>query len=499
MPVKNNKSVAEIRDYAARQEQIKAIRASMSDAMVRLVNLTKDARSKTFLSVDKSKLRTWLKNPLSNEASIREMSQFLYRMSYQYRTMVSYYASMVDLSAYSVIPTVDVEKELSQEDSDKKAYLKKFSKTLKQVRKMNLASEIGKCLIIAWREDAFYGYTYEDKDGFFIMPLDGKYCKISSISFDGTLNFAFDFSYFRTYEDDLEYWDEEFKEKYELYKQNSRNNRWQELNHDRTICLKVNNDDTSLVLPPFVQLFNQIIDLIDLQSIQSVKDELSIYKLLVARLETLSGTTEVDDFAVDIDTAIDYYNRLADALPDCVSSVISPLKIDTIEFKGTTTEDTDMIANSMSNLFKAGGCAQVLDAESISNTKGWTAAIQADSLKGIFTLLPQIEKWHNRYLENVIHNHCPIKYIRVTPYTKADVIDQYKDAAQYGIPVKIAYASLLGFDPLETMSLAYLENDCLDLAHKWIPLQSSHTQSGTVEEGNIDDDLGDTGGGNDKE
>lgn len=498
MPTKN-KSVAEIRNYTERQEKIKAIRASMSDALVRLVNLTDTNKSKSFLSVDKSKLRTWLKNPLSNEASIREMSQFLYRMSYQYRTMIGYYASMIDLSAYSVIPTINIEEELSQEDSDKKTYLKKFSKTLKQVRKMNLASEIGKCLIIAWREDAFFGYTYEDKDGFFIMPLEGKYCKISSINFDGTLNFAFDFSYFRTYTDDLEYWDDEFKKKYELYQTDMKNYRWQELEHNRTICLKVNNDDTSLVLPPFVQLFNQIIDLIDLQSIQSVKDELSIYKLLVARLETISGSTEVDDFAVDIDTAIDYYNRLAESLPDCVSSVISPLKIDTIEFKGTTTEDTDMIANSMSNLFKAGGCAQVLDAESISNTKGWTAAIQADSLKGISTLLPQIEKWHNRYLENSIRNHCPIKYIRVTPFTKGDVIDQYKDAAQYGIPVKIAYASLLGFDPLETMSLAYLENDCLDLARKWIPLQSSHTQSGSLEENADVDKPEDVGGSVDDE
>lgn len=81
-------------------------------------------------------------------------------------------------------------------------------------------------------------------------------------------------------------------------------------------------------MPPLSGLFEPLIDLIDLQSIQSVKDDLSIYKLLVARLETLTNSDEPDDFSVDIDTAIEYYNRLVESLPDCVSAAISPLKIE---------------------------------------------------------------------------------------------------------------------------------------------------------------------------
>ena len=489
MEQSNKKSaVQRVKDYEQKKQYIAQIRASLQDKIVQLTNLSK-TESITYSTFSKDKLRNYLKNPKTNEQNLRELSQFLYRMSNQYRRIIHYYAEMIDLNAYMVIPIRDY-----GDTSDKKEqYLKRYNTTLKYIRKMNMSSQIMKCLITAWREDAFFGYVYEDNDSFYIMPLEGKYCRISSVNYDGSLNFAFDFSYFRSHSDDLDYWDEEFTKKYALYQENVRDNRWQELDRDRTICLKVNVDDVHLVIPPFVQLFSQIIDLIDLQSIQSVKDELSIYKLLVARMETLSGTDEPDDFAVDVDTAMDYYTKLESNLPECVSSCISPLPIDVIEFKGNTTEDVDMISNSMSNLFKAAGVAQILDAEHLSGDEAFKAAILADANMALKILLPQIQVWHNHYLQNHVRNACPIKYIEVTPSTKETVMAQYAEAAQYGVPVKLAYASLLGLDPLEANSLTYLENDCLGLTENWLPLQSSHTQSGLIttektEETNDDND-----------
>lgn len=462
----------EAKDYQIKLDYLNQIRNFISDKAVQLANLSKTSNI-SYTMFNKERLRAFMRNPKANEQALRELSQFLYRMSYQYKRLINYCATMIDLTAYSVIPI----KEFGDTSDNQKQYYKRYNQTLKLVRKMNLPSELHKAMVIAWKEDVFYGYIYEDNDDFYIMPLDGKYCRISSVNYDGSFNYAFDFSYFRQYGDDLDYWDPEFKEKYELYLKDIRNARWQELDRNRTICLKVNIEDHKLVIPPFVPLFEMIIDLVDLQSIQAVKDDLSIYKLLVARMETLNGTDEPDDFAVDIDTAIEYFNRMKEDLPDYVNAIISPLPVEPIEFKGNTTEDVDMISNSMSNLFKAAGVSLVLDSSQVNSTEALKMAILCDSLMVLNPLLPQIEVWHNRYMQLQLKHACPIKYIRVTPYTKGDVIERYETAAQYGLPVKIAYATLLGFDPLEVNSLAYLENDCLNLAETWEPLKSSHTTS----------------------
>ena len=465
---KNTKSAKEIKIYT--DEQIAKF-AKTKDALS-LLDLTKN-ENRTFTIFSKDKLRTYMQNPKSNESNLRALSQFLYRMSHQYRRLVHYYAEMIDLTAYSVIPIHNI-----TEENDVDSIKQQYYDTCVQVEKMNMPSQIMQALISAWRDGVFYGYVYEDDSGFFILPLDGSYCKVSSVNFDGSLNFAFNFSYFRSNSQFLEYWDKEFTTKYNAYTGDN-TLQWQELDPARTICLKVDIDDKTMSIPPFVSLFEQIIDLIDLQSIQSIKDELSIYKLIVAHMETNPNTNEADDFLVDIDTAIAYYDRLAEALPDNVNSVLSPLPLDSIEFKGSDTSDVDMISNSMSNLFKSAGVAQILDNTNITGQTAFEASILCDSLMAMKILLPQTEVWVNRYLTYTMGDHASVKYVEVTPYTKSKKIKEVTEAATYGAPVKLMLATLQGYSPLEVMSMQFLENDVFQLHNNWIPLMSSHTTSGS--------------------
>lgn len=471
---RSSKTTKEIRDYAAKQEDLKLKFAAAKQAL-QLIDLTK-SESRTFTVFNKELLRSYMQNPKSNESSLRNFSRFLYRVSHNYRRLINYQAEMVDLSAYSVIPKID----FLEDSHDDEKIKKSFFDTLTQLGKMNMASEILKCLIIAWREDTFYGYIYEDDSGFFIYPLDGDYCKVSSINYDGTLNFAFDFSYFRSHQADLEYWDKEFSSKYNSYN-NDRTLRWQELDPEREIVIKVNIDDPTLNIPPLSGLFEPLIDLIDLQSIQAVKDDLSIYKLLVARMETLTNADEPDDFSVDIDTAIEYYNRLAASLPDCVYSAISPLKIEPIEFEADQTQDVNRIADATSNLFKSSGGAQILDNEKVSGTTAFEAAILCDTMMAVKPVLPQIEERINRYLTYILgDDHAKVKYFEISPYTKSKKKKELLESGQNGVPVKLAVAALDGFSPLDTLTLDYLENSVLKLHETWIPFSVSYTQSGNA-------------------
>lgn len=468
-PSKNKLSVAEVKKRQLDYERKMELFAKAKDAL-QYLDLTK-TETRTFQTYSKERLRSYMKNPKSNESNLRNLSQFLYRVSQPYRRLVNHNAQQMDLTAVVVSPKIDI-----TQDNDVDSIRKDYYDTCVELDKMSMATEIYKMLVIAWREDAAYGFIYEDDDSFMIMPLDGNYCKISSSNYDGTFNFAFDFSYFRSHSECLEYWDKDFNSMYTKYS-NDNTLRWQELPPEKTICIKVNSDDPTMCIPPYVAMFEAIIDNVDLQSITSVKDNLSIYKLLVARLQPLSGTDNPDDFEVDPSTAIDYYNKLIANLPPEVSCILSPMPIESIEFKGTTTDDNDMINTSTNNLFKTSGGSLVL------NNTGTTATVArsqmvADMLQGLRPLLGQVCKWVNRYLSYNLSNPSIVHYIETSPWMKNEKRTEVIQSAQYGVPDKMLLAALDGMSPLETLRMQFLENQVLAIHDNWLPLNSTHTQSG---------------------
>lgn len=471
------KTVKEMKDVLQKYENLKEIFAATNEAL-QLVDLTK-TETRTYQTYSRDILRTYLKSPKSYESQIRNLSKYLYRLCYEYRRICIFYASMICGDAFNIIPLID-----PTQENNKDEVLKKYYETLIRWQRMDFANELIKLLIVAWREDTVYAYVYDDSDQeggtCFFHILDGDYCRICAIE-EGVFRFAFDFSYFRNHKSELEFWDVEFQRKYDLYDKDS-TLRWQELEPERQICFKVNSDDPTMDYPSFASLFEAIINAIDLQALQNAKDELSVYKLLVARLQPLSGTDSPDDFEVDVNTAIKYYNRLAESLPESIASCISPLPIEAIEFKDlNTTDDTDMISSSLSNIFKHIG-GVILD-----NDKSGTAITNMQTIldmkMGQSTLLPQVQKWINLYFNYVIgEDHAFVKYIDgVSPYTRKEKRKELLESAQNGMPTKLEISILDGKSPLEATSMLYLENEVLGLTSKLIPLANSYVQSGMPE------------------
>ena len=478
-------SAKEIAEFTARQERVKTYKQAAKEALQLLDLQNPPSRSYTIYS--KESLRNYLKNPLSdsNQQNLRKVSQFLYHLSFQLRRIIAYYAGQVELNCYNVVPNTSMVK-----NNDINATLKNYEEVLNWLEKMNIQKQMYELLVTAWREDCVFTYTYWDNSGdndinnFVIMPMDGTYCKISSINYDGTFNYAWDFSFFTgSNEVYLEYWDKEFTTKYNLYKKDNKL-RWQELDPQRAVCFKINSDQSDRVIPPLASLYEDIIDLIDLRGISNVKDALSIYKLLVAKIDTLNGTKDPDDFAVDLNTAVDFYNKMAQSLPEEVGIVLSPMDIEPIEFEKHASDDTDEISQAMSNLWESAGVSQVLDAKRLTGATAVKMSTIADGIMATKPILPQIEAWVNRFLDYVIpDNGMRVKYIDVTPFTKEDRIRAVKEAATLGLPVKLQYASLLGLSPKDVYSLTFLENDVLQLSDKLIPMASTYTQPSSVNGG----------------
>ena len=473
---KGKKTVAEMSTTLTKHERVLEM-AKTTKAMIDALQLTdlSKTESRTFQTYSRETLRTYMKSPKSYESQLRNLSRYLYRLCYEYRRICLHYATMICGDAFNIIPLDDPTQEMTPEERTNTWY-----ETMIRWQRMDFASELVKLLLVAWREDSVYAYVYDDSDQeggtCFYQILDGDYCRVSSVE-AGVFRFAFDFSYFRSHETYLEYWDSEFKSKYEAYQKDS-TLRWQELEPERQVCFKVNSDDPTMDYPPFAALFQTIINAIDLQEIQAVKDELSAYKLLVARLKPLSGTSDPDDFEIDPDTALKYYNKLAANVPPCVNVVLSPMEIDTIEFKDlNNTDDTDMISNSISNIFKHIG-GVILDSDK-SGTTIYEAQIIADMKYGQSTLLPQVQKYLNLYFNYVVGTgHGYFKYIDgVCPYTRRQKRKELIESAQNGLP-RMSVGVLDGNTLLEQMSMLKLERDLglVDLMSN--PLSTSYTQSG---------------------
>ena len=474
------KTVAEvvhnIETFEQRQDRLKEVFAKTSKAL-QLTDLTK-TESRTYTAYSRNTLRTYLKSPKAYEQQLRNVSRYLARMSYEYRRILVHYATMICGDAFSITPNYDLTQDVSDED-----ILKNYFETVERWERIHLENELTKLLLVAWREDTVYGYIYDDTDQeggtFYVHILDGDYCRVSSVV-NGVPKYAFDFTYFRKYPQALEYWDSEFKKKYNKY-QADNTLRWQELELDREICFKVNIDDPTMDYPPLGPLFEHLVDLLDLQSIQNVKDNLSIYKLLVARLKPLAGTDEPDDFEIDVETAIKYYGKMLNYLPTEIAAILSPMPIETIEFDNkNTTQDTDMITNSSRNLFNSVGGA-ILGTDYQGSTI-YEAKIIEEMEYAQSTLLPQVNKWINQYFNYIIGtHHATIKYIDgVSPYTRKAKRKELLESAQNGLGNALDIAILDGSTPKEALSRLRL-NQALGLSEKLVPLSTSYTQSGKSE------------------
>ncbi|MCD8377876.1 MAG: hypothetical protein LUB59_03715 [Candidatus Gastranaerophilales bacterium] len=467
----------------SREEKNRAAFASVKDALS-LIDLT-STKSYSYTTYSKENLRTYLKNPSSesNQKSLRKLSNYLYTVSYVYRRYINFKAEQIQCKAWNVYPNISV-----TEPPDKETVLSNYERVCNVVKTMNMKSQIFKCMLQAWKTDVCYGYCYGDpeKNGeFFIHLLDPDYCKISSQQYyDGVFAFAFDFSFFTgTNEYYLDVYDPIFKKYYEAYQKDS-SLRWQELPVENTFCIKINVDNTDYPVPPLSGMFESIIDLVDLQAIQSTKDELSIYKMIWAKIDTISGTKEVDDFEIDLDLANEFYKKVQSALPDEVTFVMSPMNLNSLSFQETDASDTNTVADAYENLTDSNGSI-VMNSGKITNSTAFKMALLFDSLDAMAPV-EQINSWINFYILNHVgETGMTVEYSDVSPYFVDDKIDKLLKVAQYGVPVKLDLASLAGSNPVKANGMAYLE-DALGLGTTtWInPLVSSNTQ------GSVDGDEG---------
>ena len=467
--------------------------AKSYDEIFKLVDL-ESSSTKTWTVFNKDNLRTYLQNPYSSnsQANIRNLSRFLATLSFPLRRLINYLASLPDFSVYKVIPNISM-----LEEPDTESILKDYEEVCKYIRAMDLELDLFKMLVIAWREDCVYFFPLEDDDGnTLLFPLDAQYCKISGVGYNGLYHVAYDFSFFNgTNSFYLDVWPAEFKKKYNTYQKDS-TQRWQQLDDAR--CFKINIDQPDLVISPLASLFESIIDLIDLQSLTSVKDALEIYKLLVMRIPLINSNNP-DDMALSLSLAKNFYNKAVEQLPDEIGCILSPMPVDSVSFDKSATSESDAISDAYSNLMSNAGVSQIMDSSRLTGQSAVKASMMCDVMFATKGIIQQINAFVNERIKLKFPSTImTMKYTDVTSYTKSERIAELQKACEFGLPFKLELAMMLGQDPLENYAMGWLE-DTIGLAiTRWThPLVSSHTAVAGSDTGGAptkdDDDLSDEG------
>lgn len=450
---------------------------NISKAIKTLRDVKSTKVNRTIRTFNKETLRTYLQNISNNESNLRNLSRFLVYRSQIYYRLIMYYSTMLCMEARTVIPPYDLTVE-----TDPQEMLKIYQDNLVVLDHLNLQYEMLKAAIVCWREDVFYGCNYYDDTGHFIFQLDPDYCKINGQYSYGDFAFCMDMTYFRGKEALLELLGEPFESMYRDYGGNNEF-RWQQMPDEYCVCFKIRSEDWETVVPPLAGILNALINLSDLEDIEAIADEQSIYKLLWLELQTITNTDTPDDWKVDPEIVKQYYNRMiAEALPDYATAVISPVPINEIAFPYDAASDTTKVQKATESVLNTSGGAQILNSASISGAEAFRAAMKSDTAYGLGTLLCQIQSWVNRFLSYKVSNTCEVKFFHVSPYTKDELRKNLLESCQYGLPNKLALNALFGFSERETLAMNFLEEKCLDVTSRFVPLQSSFTQSGDPNE-----------------
>lgn len=406
-----------------------------------------------------------------NQDRLVEISQLLYAKSPQYKRLVRYFGGMATF-AHVILPIKDISK------MDKSKVQKQYTQVAELIKLMNLRHEMTKVLNTAFVEDVFYGYVHKTKKDFYIQKIDSSLCKITSVE-DGVYNFSIDMSYFQKNEDSLSAWAEEIQMKYRQWKvmkkRNPKLSEWVELDAESTICIKIN-EEILEIFPPFAGSFDAIFDIEGFKRLRKDREEIGNYMILTQELPMRKDSENNNDFMIDRDMMIYFHNMASNVVPENVGVITSPMKIEPLKFDKDRI-DNDGVAKAERDFWSGNGTSQLLFNADKSTSQGLLMSIKTDE-EIVFGVLTQIERWVNRYLKfqfkSLMFN---VDILDVTIFNEQEKYKMFLEASQFGLPFKNHLSATVGLSPIETMNMAYLENDILELHEKFIPLMSSHTMS----------------------
>lgn len=402
-------------------------------------------------------------------------------MSTLYKKVILYYATM-PLYNYNIVQKVEFAK-----DPNVKKMINDYEKVLKHINKFNFKTEFATAMALAIRDGVYYGFVYDNgEDGMFLHMLPVEYCRIRGKNEAGQWVVAFDLTYFsigqnRIFVEGIDgdksgCWHECFQEAWNIYQnaQNKQEARWFIIPSEYTITLLSSLDDEfENPLPFFSSSFIDLLDIIDYSQLLADKTELDNYKLLLLGIPLIDGDV-VDDFKVSEEIATVYKDAIQSIVPDLVGVGLLPgLTLETVSFSQNTTADTtDIVNNSIRNLYKTIGVSEpVVSSADANSAAGIKHSLNNDSAYA-YLLVERLENNFQYYIDKNISDNYLFSVLRQTWYNEMEYINNVRQAATLGSSA-LVFLEAQGYTPYEAYCQIIFEN-AIGIKDIMVPLLSSY-------------------------
>ena len=429
-----------------------------------------------FSKFTKEDVIKYLERPQNYAKQLRQMSNYLYVVSPQYRRLINYMATL-HLLDYTIDPYY-----INQEKVNERTFAVTYNNICLTVENMNIKHELLKAKVSAWRDDVFYGYIHSNGNSFYLQKLNPDYCDITSVD-NGCYTFSFNYSYFNGKNETIfDQYPEEFKSNYfNVYKKNTKN-KWLEVDPDKTFCIKIN-EDIEYPLVPFSSVFSSLYDIEDYKSLQKTRTAIGAYSLLAMTLPLAKEGDSSNPYLIDPTEITKYYNFMANILPPEIGLLLSPTKIEQFQFDETKNE-VNRVSDSTNQFWAESGVSQLLMSAADGTGASLAKSVVTDEALS-WSVVKQIERNLNRYIDhfNASDYKFRISILNTTIFNWMEVHKAYVTSATFGLPTKLKAGAALGISPNTFNNLLYLENTILLLDKNMIPMMSSNTMSPDSEGG----------------
>ena len=342
-----------------------------------------------------------------------------------------------------------------------------YRKVIDLLSLMSIRTQFPKILTVCLREDVFYGTIWRTRDSISIQRLPSDYCKIASIE-GNVFNVAFNFQYFSTRKELLDFYPQEFRNKYKLYAKDMAHP-WIELDSPTSFAIKANPDIIDYAIPPFAGVLREVYDIEDYKALKLTKEMIENYALLAMKLPM----DDEGNWLLDEGKAERFWRNLDAVMPEEVGSILSPMDIEKISFERSNVGDTDTVAEAEQNLFTAAGVSSLLFNNPKASANALLLSIKADQSL-TFGIVKSIEDVLNRYIQSFSYGkYFKVTFLDVSPFNRKEVGDAYLKAATYGLPTISMYAASQGLGQAELDNMSFLETEVLKLQDMFKPIVSS--------------------------